>query len=138
MNLKVLLNSKIIDIFIITLIFLSIFTFYIGVILFSGEEIYSISLHKIFSYNYYIAGDYSKIIKDKKYLLYVVFIIGLVISIDKCLDIIYNLFFIFIKNIGINSESNKDDKIDNSSKTLSKISDKDELEMQFIDNSEDY
>ena len=137
-NLKVLLNSKIIDIFIITLIFLSIFTFYIGVILFSGEEIYSISLHKIFSYNYYIAGDYSKIIKDKKYLLYVVFIIGLVISIDKCLDIISNLFFIFIKNIGINPESNKDDKIDNSSKTLSKISDKDELEMQFIDNSEDY
>ena len=142
-NLKVLLNSKIIDIFLIFLIFLSIFTFYLGVILFSGEEIYSFSLHKYFSYNYYILDDYSKIINDNKYCLYVIFIIGLVIIFDRLINQIlsfilkkFEKFDNNNKNVGLHIENNIND---NSSKNLSNESksDNDEFEMQIINNSED-
>ena len=145
-NLKVLLNSKIIDIFIITLIFLSIFTYYIGVILFSGEKYY-IYLHDYVSYNYYIVGDYSNIIKDNKFLLYVIFIIGLVIIIENFLIQIFNLI-----NIKYKSKYNKRKKsliIENENDERSEIiynfqnqsikeSDNEEYEMQIINSSEDF
>ena len=145
-NLKVLLNSKIIDIFIVTLIFFSIFTFFIGIILFSGEKILFFSLHKFFDYNYYIIGDYSNIIKDYKYILYAIFIIGLVIIIDILLNEIISFILDRLekvgihKNINFSKENNNDNKIGNNSMNINinKESDKEEIEMQFISNSEDY
>ena len=91
-NLKVLLNSKIIDFFLIFLIIFSIVSFYIGVILFSGEKIGFISLHKYFLSNYYIIGDYTFVIKDNKYILYILFIIGEAIAIDKIMNYIFDSF----------------------------------------------
>ena len=140
-NLEVLLKSKIIDIFSICLIFLSIFTFFLGIILFSGEEIYSFSLYKYFSYNYYILGDYSKVIKDNKYCLYIIFIIGLVIIVDKLFNIIFDFVSMKFKKINKNKKAGfyiENINNDNSSKNLSKESksDKEEIEMQIIDNSE--
>ena len=91
-NLKVLFNSKIIDFFLIFLIIFSIVSFYIGVILFSGEKIGFISLHKYFLSNYYIIGDYTFVIKDNKYILYILFIIGEAIAIDKIMNYIFDSF----------------------------------------------
>ena len=142
-NLKVLLNSKIIDIFIMTLIIFSILSFYLGIKFFSGEQIFSISLHNYFSYNYYINGDYSNIIKDNKYLLYIIFIIGLIIIFDKLLNQMIDLLFDKYQNI-INLYNNYDKKIENSHKnsinknSIRKGTDKEEYEMQIISNSEDY
>ena len=142
-NLKVLLNSKIIDIFIMTLIIFSILSFYLGIKFFSGEQIFSISLHNYFSYNYYINGDYSNIIKDNKYLLYIIFIIGLIIIFDKLLNQMIDLLFDKYQNI-INLYNNYDKKIENSHKnsinknSIRKGTDKEEYEMQIINNSEDY
>ena len=143
-NLKVLLNSKIIDIFLIFLIFLSIYTFYIGVILFSGEKIFNISLYKIFLTNYYIIGDYSYIIKDNKYLLYVILIIGLVIIFDNLLNqiiiLITSKFENKIKNLDNNLilEDENDDGLENNYKNyLNKETNRKEYELQIINNSED-
>ena len=143
-NLKVLLNSKIIDIFIITLIFLSIFSFYIGVILFSGEKIFSISLHEYFSYNYYINGDYTYIIKDNKYLLFTIFIIGLIIVFGKLLNQIIKIIFSKFQTIYYNISNNHNKKKEYKNKkninkdSLTKENDKEDYEMQIINNSEDY
>ena len=143
-NLKVLLNSKIIDIFIITLIFLSIFSFYIGVILFSGEKIFSISLHEYFSYNYYINGDYTYIIKDNKYLLFTIFIIGLIIVFGKLLNQIIKIIFSKFQTIYYNISNNHNQKKEYKNKkninkdSLTKENDKEDYEMQIINNSEDY
>ena len=141
-NLNVLLNSKIIDIFIVFLAFISIFTFYLGVFIFSGGEIYSFSLHKYFSYNYYILGDYSKVIKDNKYCLYLLFIIGLVIIVDKLCNQILDFISIKFEKIGKSEHSRLyAEKInnDNSSINLSKESksEKDEFEMQTLDSREE-
>ena len=139
-NLKVLLNSKIIDIFIILLIFLSIFSFYIGVIFFSGEKIFSITIQDYFSYKYYILGDYSNIIKDKKYSLFVIFIIGAVIIFDKILNQIFNYIIIRFKKDSKNKSLNiENDEISEITfrNNSNKESDKDEIEMQIIDSSED-
>ena len=140
-NLKVLLNSKIVDIFIILLIFLSIFTFYIGLIFFSGEKIFSIALHDIFSYKYYILGDYSNIIKDNKYLLFVIFIIGLVIICGKALNQILNFIIItFIKDSKSKNYIIENDEISEITfrNYSNKGSDKDEIEMQIVNSSEDF
>ena len=117
-NLKVLFNSKIIDIFLIILIIFSIFSFFIGVKLFSGEKIGFIFLPKYFLSYFYIIGDYSTVIKDNNYILYVVLIIGEVIIIDKAFNLIFN-FFIKKANEIISD----------------KIEEKDEYEMDLI-NSE--
>ena len=124
-NLKVLINSKLIDFFLIFLIIFSIVSFYIGVFLFSGEKIGFISLHKCFLSNYYIIGDYKFVIKDNKYILYIIFIIGAVIIIDKIMN---NIFFFFEKE-GEASEINKCQ--------INEIkSGKNEIEMDLINNSE--
>ena len=105
-NLKVLFNSKIIDIFLILLVLFSIISFYIGVILFSGEKIGFIFLHKYFLFHHYIIGDYTYVIKDIKYLLYILFIIGEVIIIDNILNNLFKLFEKKIENIYVNETKN--------------------------------
>ena len=123
-NLKVLLNAKIIDFFMIFLIIISLISFYVGEILFSGENLYFISLPDNFLSQYYIIGDYSLVIKDNKYILYIIFIIGEVIIIDK---IINHLFYF----IGRKSENNK---IKESINEI--IDEKNEFEMRFISMNE--
>ena len=123
-NLKVLLNAKIIDFFMIFLIIISLISFYVGEILFSGENLYFISLPDNFLSQYYIIGDYSFVIKDNKYIFYLIFIIGEVIAIDK---IINHLFYF----IGRKSENNK---IKESINEI--IDEKNEFEMQFISMNE--
>ena len=105
-NLKVLFNSKIIDIFLILLVLFSIISFYIGVILFSGEKIGFIFLHKYFLFHHYIIGDYTYVIKDIKYLLYILYIIGEVIIIDNILNNLFKLFEKKIENIYVNETKN--------------------------------
>ena len=123
-NLKVLFNAKIINLFLIFLILFSIISFYIGVILFSGEKIGFISIHKIFS-SYYILGDYTYIIKDKKYLLYILFIIGEILIMNKVLDSFLDYY------------GNKNEKIDNKKIYENDLKKKkNEIEMDFISNSE--
>ena len=105
-NLKVLFNSKIIDIFLILLVLFSIISFYIGVILFSGEKIGFIFLHKYFLFHHYIIGDYTYVIKDIKYLLYILYIIGEVIIIDNISNNLFKLFEKKIENIYVNETKN--------------------------------
>ena len=92
-NLKVLFNSKIINIYLIILIIFSIISFYFGVILFSGENIHIITFPKYFLSHYYIVGDYSFVIKDNKYLFYVILIIGEVTIIDKIINDLFDYFW---------------------------------------------
>ena len=143
-NLKVLINSKIIDIFIIFLIFLSIFSFFIGVILFSGENIYFISLPNQFLSNYYIIGDYTYIINDKKYLLFVLLIIGSVVIFDN----LFNQIIFLIKskcgnninriNNNLLIEDDSEEKLENNYKNLNREDNKKEYELHFINDSDDY
>ena len=121
-NLKVLFNAKIINLFLIFLIFFSILSFYIGVILFSGEKIGVISIPKIFS-SYYILGDYTYIIKDKKYLLYILFIIGEILIMNKTLNSLLDYY------------EYKNEKIDNNKINENDLKKKKEIEMDFISNS---
>ena len=121
-NLKVLCNAKIIDIFLILLIIFSISSFYIGVILFTGEKIGFISLPKYFLN--YIIGDYKYVIQDKKYLLFVLLIIGEVIIVNQIIKIILD-YFEGKKEITDYKEDNKNDKINN----------KNEIELKFINSS---
>ena len=123
-NLKVLFNSKIIDFILIFLIIFSIVSFYIGAILFSGEKIGFISLHKYFLSNY-IKGDYTFVIKDKKYILYVILIFGEVVVIDKIMNYIFDSF-------GKKGEKCEINKLPiNETK-----SGKNEIELDLINNSE--
>ena len=124
-NLKVLFNSKIIDIFLILLVLFSIISFYIGVILFSGEKIGFIFLHKYFLFHHYIIGDYTYVIKDIKYLLYILFIIGEVIIIDNILNNLFKLFEKKIENIYVNEAKNNNLSYNEN-----------EYELDFISNSE--
>jgi phospholipid-transporting ATPase len=124
-NLKVLFNSKIIDIFLILLVLFSIISFYIGVILFSGEKIGFIFLHKYFLFHHYIIGDYTYVIKDIKYLLYILYIIGEVIIIDNILNNLFKLFEKKIENIYVNETKNNNLSYN-----------KNEYELDFISNSE--
>jgi magnesium-transporting ATPase (P-type) len=144
-NLKVLINSKIIDIFIIFLIFLSIFSFFIGVIFFSGENIYFISLPNQFLSNYYIIGDYTYIINDKKYLLFVFLIIGSVVIFDN----LFNQIIFLIKskcgnniskiNNNLLIEDDSEEKLENNYKNyLNREDNKKEYELQIINDSEDF
>ena len=147
-NLKVLLNSKIIDIFIIILIFLSIFSFYVGVILFSGEKFFSIYLGNYFSYNYLIIGDYSNIIKDKKYFLFVIFIIGSIVIIEQFLDQVMELLFAKYRsnnNKDYNSsntilmlENRNDEKSEKNYSNGQKMGKEEDYELQIINSSEDF
>jgi magnesium-transporting ATPase (P-type) len=144
-NLKVLINSKIIDIFIIFLIFLSIFSFFIGVIFFSGENIYFISLPNQFLSNYYIIGDYTYIINDKKYLFFVLLIIGSVIIFDNLFN---QIIFLIRSKCGSNIskinnnlliEDDSEEKLENNYKNyLNREDNKKEYELQIINDSEDY
>ena len=120
-NLKVLFNAKIIDLYLIFLIIISIMSFYFGVILFSGEKIGFISIPKTFS-SYYILGDYTYIFKDKKYLLYILFIIGEILILNKIL----NSLFDYYGKKKDNNDDNKNDLKNNNN----------EIEMDFISNSE--
>ena len=144
-NLKVLINSKIIDIFIIFLIFLSIFSFFIGVIFFSGENIYFISLPNQFLSNYYIIGDYTYIINDKKYLFFVLLIIGTVIIFDNLFN---QIIFLIRSKCGSNIskinnnlliEDDSEEKLENNYKNyLNREDNKKEYELQIINDSDDY
>ena len=138
-NLKVLLNSKIIDIFIIILIFLSVFSFYVGVILFSGENFLSFYLHNYVSYNYLIIEDYSNIIKDIKYIFFVIFIIGSIFIIEQFIKHVLDFFYIKNQN---NNNNNKylilenDDRSEKNHSNKKTI--KEEYELQIINSSEDF
>ena len=123
-NLKVLFKAKIIDIYLIFLVFFSIMSFYIGVIFFSGEKIGNISFPKIFS-SYSIIGDYDYIFKDKKYLLYILFIIGEIYILNKILNELIELY-------GKNDENNRNNK----NNKLDIKNEKNEFEMDFISDSE--
>lgn len=123
-NLKVLCNAKIIDIFLIFLIIFSISSFYIGVILFSGDKLSFFSLPKYFLNHYYIIGDNKYVIQDKKYLLFVLLIIGEVIIINQIINTI--LYYIKGKKGIIDfKKDNKNDIINN----------RNEIEMKFINSS---
>ena len=121
-NLKVLSNAKIIDIFLILLIIFSISSFYIGVILFSGEKVGFITLPKYFLN--YIIGDYKYVIQDKKYILFVLLIIGEVIIINKIINTI--LDHLKGKNEIFHYKKDNKNNIINS---------KNEIEMNFINSN---
>ena len=89
-------------------------------ILFSGEKIGFISIPSIIS-SYYILGDFTYIFKDKKYLLYILFIIGEILILNKILNSLLDYY------------GNKNDNKKNENDLKKK---KNEIEMDFISNSE--
>ena len=99
-------------------------SFYIGVLFFAGEKLGIISFPKIFS-SYSIIGDYDYIFKDKKYLLYILFIIGEIYILNKILNELNELY-------GKNDENNKNNK----NNKLDIKNEKNEFEMDFISDSE--